>query len=168
MPPPGAVRGCWPRPRRRGTDEARSTTVTEWPRREPLSLARSRPLGPPTGRSAGALRAGGRSACRKTGGWPRFRHGVQRSARRAASAPRRPAGRARRSLRGRHGPSQQQVGQRRVAGQDRPVEIGAEHPARPRPLGPVTTPVAHAPDHLGHRSCAGPDRGHRRCGSRTR
>jgi len=53
------------------------------------------------------------------------------------------------------GLAEQQVGQRRVAGQHRAVQVGAEHGALPGPLGGVPAVVAAAADDPAERLDAG-------------
>ena len=67
------------------------------------------------------------------------------------------------------GQRQEQVGQGRVAGQDRAVEVGADHPARPRTLGAVTRRRCRCPARTTARGAApGPTPGDAPRGSRTR
>ena len=99
-----------------------------------------------TGRPPGqAHRVGSPAATRPLVRGARLLLGVVQAARARAGSGRR-----------RQGPPEQQIGQRGVAGQHRPVEVGAEHPARPCPLGAVPGAVAHPAHHPGQGAAPAP------------
>ena len=115
------------------------------------TASRRRTDGPVTARPARRLPARPSTASRRSA-----RSASSSWSSSGSSSASRPGGRAGRRQR----PPEQQVGQRRVAGQHRAVEVGAEHPPGPGALGAVAAAVAHPPHHPGQRPGPGPDRGH--------
>ena len=123
---------------------------------------------PPPPRDSGAEDGADRTACgpgaakrrrpRRGSAVPPGALGGPPTDRRPTPAVRRegPTPRHRREVPGRRprhpqGPPEEEVGQDGVAGQNRAVEIRAEHPTTPGTFAPCAVPVAHAPHHLADR-----------------